>query len=65
MFFQLGCLVWPQWERKHLASQRHEVAGWGDVQGDLHLPKWEGEKEEGRRGILEGDDLGVGAVSRM
>jgi hypothetical protein len=24
-FFYLGCLVWPQWERKHLAKQRLEV----------------------------------------
>jgi hypothetical protein len=23
--FYLGCLVWPQWERKALASQRLEV----------------------------------------
>ena len=26
--------VWPQWERKHLASQKLEVPGWGDnIQG--------------------------------
>ena len=27
----LPCL--PQWERKHLASQRHEVPGWGISRG--------------------------------
>jgi hypothetical protein len=32
MFFWLGCLVWPQWEMKHLASQRLEMSGWGDNQ---------------------------------
>jgi len=25
MVFQLDCLVWFQWERKHLASQRLEM----------------------------------------
>ena len=24
----LGCLVWFQWERKHLAFQRFEDPGW-------------------------------------
>ena len=28
MFFQLGCLVWPQWERMYLASQRLDVPGY-------------------------------------
>jgi hypothetical protein len=28
LFYQLDCLVWPQWEREHIASQRLEVTGW-------------------------------------
>ena len=30
-----GCLVWPQWERKHLASQRLEVQGRKNTQGSF------------------------------
>jgi hypothetical protein len=29
MFFQLDCLVRPQWERMSLASGRLDVPGWG------------------------------------
>jgi len=36
MFYKLGCLVWPQSERKLLASQRLEMPGWGGIcQGAL------------------------------
>jgi hypothetical protein len=36
MLFLLGCLVWPQWERMHLASPRIEVPGWEDTQEGPH-----------------------------
>lgn len=36
MFFQLGYLVWPQWERMCLDSQRLDVPGQGDIQGGLY-----------------------------
>jgi hypothetical protein len=32
-YVQLGCLVWPQWERKSPASQRFVVLGEGIVRG--------------------------------
>jgi hypothetical protein len=48
MFFYLGCFVWPQWERKHLAFQRFEVPGWGNNQGVPHLLRKEGEGDRGR-----------------
>uniref|UniRef100_A0A0V1KHB8 Uncharacterized protein n=1 Tax=Trichinella nativa TaxID=6335 RepID=A0A0V1KHB8_9BILA len=37
MFFYLGFLVWPQWERMHLALQRLDVpgiVGGDDQEGD-------------------------------
>jgi hypothetical protein len=33
MFFGMSCLVWPQWERKHLAPRRLDVPGCGDMGG--------------------------------
>jgi len=49
MFFYLGCLVWPQWERKCLASQRLKMPGQGGEDtwqlGDL----LRGEGKEGMR----------------
>jgi hypothetical protein len=52
MLFEMGCLVWPQWERMSLASKRLEVSGWKDT-------KWgpKGSKEKGREmggGLREG-----------
>ena len=47
-FFELGCLVWPQWERKHLASQRLEVPKWGETQRDLHHSEEKGKGDGGR-----------------
>jgi hypothetical protein len=41
--FYLGCLVWLQWERLCLGSQRLDVPGWVDTQEDLYLPR--GERE--------------------
>jgi hypothetical protein len=32
MFYQLGCLLWPQWERL-------EVPGWGDTSRSSTLSK--------------------------
>jgi hypothetical protein len=29
MFYELGCLLWPLWERNHLALQRLQVPEWG------------------------------------
>jgi hypothetical protein len=43
MFFQLGCLVWLQLERLHLALQRLEMPGWRDTQEGPHLLRREGE----------------------
>jgi hypothetical protein len=43
-----GCLVWPQWERKHLASQRLEVPKWGETQRDLHHSEEKGKGDGGR-----------------
>jgi hypothetical protein len=37
------CLVWPQWERKHLASQRLEVLG-----GRMHRETPTGSAKKGR-----------------
>ena len=58
--WEMGCLVWPQWERKHLASQRLEVPGWGDTQGDLLRGKG-----EGGGGSIVGGANQEGAVSGM
>ena len=54
MFFYLGSLVWPQWERKHLVSQRLEVSESGDTQEEGCLLRERGRKDEGRI-VEEGD----------
>jgi hypothetical protein len=52
MFYQLVCLVWPQWERKHLAFQRHKVPG---LMGKgATNSKEKGREDRGR--IVEGGD---------
>jgi hypothetical protein len=51
MFFYLDCFVWPQWERKCLASLRIEVTGWGYTQGSQKR-----REEKGRWG----KDHGIG-----
>jgi hypothetical protein len=33
MFSKLGCIVWPEWERMYLASQRLDEPVSGDTQG--------------------------------
>ena len=38
MLFYLGCLVWPQWERKCLAVQRLEVPEFGEVNPGVSHP---------------------------
>ena len=61
MFLKMGCLVWPQLERMHLALQRLDVPGWGDIQGVPTL------SEEKRReeGIVEGSDQEWGQQSEI
>jgi hypothetical protein len=48
MFFYLGCLIWPQWERKCLASQRLEVPWRGDNQRDSTFSGEKGREDQGR-----------------
>jgi hypothetical protein len=62
MFFYLGSLVWPQWERKHLVSQRLEVSESGDTQEEGCLLRERGRKDEGR---IVGGIHWEGAVIRM
>ena len=59
MLFYLGCLVWPQWERKCLALQRLEVPGWGEIpRGASPTPRRRG-GELGKGLCEEGDWEGV------
>jgi hypothetical protein len=51
MFFELGCLVWPQWERMNLASQRLDVPGWGIPMGTSTISEEKG--RDGGRRIVE------------
>jgi hypothetical protein len=44
MFFYLGCLLCPQWERKLLALQRIDVPGQGDVGQTVWTNKGSGRK---------------------
>jgi hypothetical protein len=37
MFFWLGCLVWPQWERNNLPLHRFKAPAWGYTQGLPHM----------------------------
>jgi len=53
-----GCLFWPQWEIKHLASRRLAVPGLGGTLGGFRLLRGEGEGRWGK-------DCGRGTVSRM
>jgi hypothetical protein len=49
MFFWLSFLVWPQWERKHLALQRLEVPGQGIPRGVSTCSekgRWKGWKKD-------------------
>jgi hypothetical protein len=48
MYFYLGYLVWPQWERKHLASERLEVLGKRDIQGAPLTQSRKGEEGGGK-----------------
>jgi hypothetical protein len=49
MFFQLGYLVWLQWERMCLTLQRLDESGWGVIpRGHLHLLREE-ERDCGRK----------------
>jgi hypothetical protein len=57
MFFYLGCLVWPQWERKLLAFQRLDVPGLGISRGGPTCSE-----EKGRGGW--GKDCGRGWLGR-
>jgi hypothetical protein len=41
-------LVWPQWERICLASQRLNVPGWGDTQGEPTHSEEKERKDDGR-----------------
>jgi hypothetical protein len=61
MFFYLGCLLRPQWERKCLVLQILEVTGWEDTQGIPFCPE---ERHERREGLWEGT-TGRGAMSGM
>ena len=49
----MGHLVWLQWERKCLVSQRFKVPEWGDTQRGPHLLRGEG---EGHKGRIEGEN---------
>jgi hypothetical protein len=44
--FYLGCLVWPQWERKFLVLWRCELPGWGKPRAPSSAQR-EGEKGGG------------------
>jgi hypothetical protein len=55
----LGCLVWPQWEGKRLASQRLEVPGFRRYPGELHPLRGEGDGGWGR--IVSGGDQEMGS----
>jgi hypothetical protein len=60
----LGCLVWFQWERKHLAFQRFEDPGWKDIQGG-RVPTYSKEKGMGDgKGLWKGVNT-RGTVIRM
>jgi hypothetical protein len=48
----------PQWERKHLASERHDVSGWGIPRG---LSTCSEEKERDRGKIVAGSDQDGGS----
>ena len=54
----MGCFVWPQWERKHLASHRLEVLGvegsGGGIPSGSHSLSGEGGGGGGR--IVGGGD---------
>jgi hypothetical protein len=53
MFFSLTCLVWPQRERKHLASGRLDVSGW--VGGPPREPLFS-QRRRGQGRIVGGND---------
>ena len=56
----LPCLVWPQWERKHLALQRLEVPGFGGYPGGG--PPTQRKRGGGMGGrIVQGGDLEGGS----
>ena len=59
IFFYLVRLAWTQWERKHLASQRFEVPGWGNTHGASPIQKGRGNGERIVGGVTR-----RGAVSR-
>lgn len=42
MFLYLGCLVWPQWERMHLAPQTLDVPEWGIQRQGTNLSEEKG-----------------------
>jgi hypothetical protein len=62
MFYELGCLVQPQWERMHLTSQRCDGPGWRDTQG---APTCSEEKGRGYEEKGCGRGKWEGAVSRI
>lgn len=62
MSFYLDGLVWTQWERKGIVSQRLHVPGWEDNQV---APTLSEEMEAGRKGRIVGEADREGAVSRM
>jgi hypothetical protein len=47
IFLYFGFIVFPQWERKHLALNRLEVPGLGDTQGYTTHSEEKGRKKGG------------------
>ena len=58
----LADLVWPQWEKMCLASQRLDVPGWGESKG---IPTYSEEKGRGNGGRVVGEGDREGAVRQM
>lgn len=56
VFYWLGCLVCPHWEKKSLASQRLEVPGWG-------IPR-EAQTTQRRREEEMGKNCGKGCLGK-
>lgn len=48
VMFYLGCLVWPQWEEKHIVLERLKVSG-------LWIPR-RLNAVQSRKGVLKGGD---------
>ena len=61
VFYSLDCLIWPQWERKHLDLQRLNVPGYRDTQGALPTQR----RGKRIRGRIVGGMTGREKVSGM